>query len=147
MSIPANKSATKTTSRSSPVRTPLIANHARLGPQRLLRLRAGAHFPSWSRAVALDKPNCLAELGYLDTLAASSGVSGRCYRSLSVAVVTRLAKDPAAEFAVLKISAKSGVVISPENIRIIYRAPNDIQFGSCPKLFEFSFPKSSVDRI
>ena len=66
---------------------------------------------------------------------------------MSVAVVTRLAKGPAAEFAVFKISAISGVVIFSENIRIIYHAPNDIQFASYPKLFEFRFLKSSVDRI
>src|SRR5271169_1751158 len=57
-------------------------------------------------------------------------LSGRCYRNMSAAVVTRLAKGPAAEFAVFKISAKSGVVIVSENIRIIYHAPNDIQFAS-----------------
>jgi hypothetical protein len=38
-------------------------------------------------------------------------------------------------------------VILTENIRIIYHAPNNVQFASCPKLFEFRVPKSSVDRI
>jgi hypothetical protein len=66
---------------------------------------------------------------------------------LSVAVVTRLAKGPAAEFAVFKKSAKSGIVIFSENIRIIYHAPNDIQFASCTKLLEFRFLESLVDRI
>ena len=67
----------------------------------------------------------------------------------SVAVVIRLAKGPAAQFAVFEIPAKSCVVVFSEYISIIYHAPNDIKFASCPKLYELRFLErdASVDWV
>jgi hypothetical protein len=77
----------------------------------------------------------------------TQGLGSAEHYAASVAVVTRLAKVPVTGFTVSKISAKSGVVISSENVRIIYYAPNDIGFVACPKLLKFCFLESFVDRI